>query len=93
MALAMTKGLCIAILHTSNGNKLCPANPPVFSQNWRWSVHFKTNSILTGEKGGLNGSDECTQTLNYYGGTFGETSSRSTESPRKNRYPPRLGKS
>ena len=33
MALAMTKGLCIAILNTSNGNKLCPANPPVLSQN------------------------------------------------------------
>jgi hypothetical protein len=34
MALAMTKGLCIAILNTSNVNKLCPANPPVFSQNY-----------------------------------------------------------
>ena len=39
---------------------------------WRWSVHFKTNSILTGESGGLNGSDECTKTLNYYRLTFGE---------------------
>jgi hypothetical protein len=31
----MTKGFCIAGLNTSIGNKVCPANPHVFSQNYR----------------------------------------------------------